>query len=162
MGEREKALENYSAAENIFRSCGDRHGLITALNGRGALYAAIGSERALDCHNEALQLSREIGDLQGQVVALRFLGTTYHALGDRRRTFQDEQAADHSYGLALECHGEALKLSGILKDQRVEAYILQELGSISSSLNKKAEAKNFYRKALALSRITSDRRGEAL
>jgi CHAT domain-containing protein len=161
-GEREKAIENYSAAENIFRSYGDRHGLITALNGRGAVYAAIGSERALDCHNEALRLSREIGDLQGQVVALQFLGTTYRALGDRQRSSQDEQAKEQSYNRALECHTEALRLSEQLKDRRVEAYVLQDLGSISSSLNKKAAAKGFYHRALAFSRITSDRRGEAI
>ena len=162
MGEREKAIENYSAAETIFRAQGDRHGLITALNGRGAVYAAIGSERALDCHNEALQLSREIGDLQGQVVALRFLGTTYRALADRGSSNRDAEANEQSYARALECHTEALKLSRALKDRRIEAYVLQELGSVSSSLNRKIEAKNFYRRALALSRMTSDRRGEAI
>ena len=162
MGEREEAIENYSAAEKVFRSYGDRHGLITALNGRGAVYAAIGSERALDCHEEALRLSREIGDLQGQVVALRFLGTTYHALADRGRSIQDEQTTEQSYNRAIEFHNEALKLNQALKDRRVEAYVLQELGSIYSSLNRKGEARNFYRRALALSHITSDRRGEAI
>jgi len=162
MGEREKAIENYSAAEKVFRSCGDRHGLITALNGRGAVYAAIGSERALDCHQEALRLSREIGDLQGQVVALRFLGTTYRALADRSGSIQNEQTTEQSYNRAVECHNEALKLSQELKDRRIEAYILQELGSVYSSLNRKSEARNFYQRALALSRITSDRRGEAI
>jgi CHAT domain-containing protein/Tfp pilus assembly protein PilF len=162
MGEREKAIENYSAAEKVFRSSGDRHGLITALNGRGAVYAAIGSERALDCHQEALRLSREIGDLQGQVVALRFLGTTYRSLADRGSAIQNEQTTEQSYNRAVECHTEALKLSHELKDRRIEAYILQELGSIYSSLNRKSEAKNFYQRALALSRTTSDRRGEAL
>lgn len=162
MGEREKAIENYSAAEKAFRSYGDRHGLITALNGRGAVYAAIGSERALDCHEEALRLSREIGDLQGQVVALRFLGTTYRSLADRGRSIQNEQTTEQSYNRAIECHTEALKLSEELKDLRIEAYILQELGSIYSSLSKKSEARNFYQRALALSRTTSDRRGEAI
>ena len=162
MGEREKAIENYSVAEKVFRASGDRHGLITALNGRGAVYAAIGSERALDCHEEALRVSREIGDLQGQVVALRFLGTTYRALADRGRSIQNEQTTEQSYNHAVECHNEALKLSQELKDRRIEAYILQELGSIYSSLNRKSEARNFYGRALALSRITNDRRGEAI
>ncbi len=161
LGEREKAIEHYSEAEKIFRASGDSRGLITALNGRGAIYAAIGSERALECHNEALQLSRETGDVQGQIVALRYLASVYRAIGDRSRSLAEDQAARDSYSQAIERHKEALALSRVLKDRRIEAYILQDLGSVSDSVSETTQALGFYKQALTLSRMTNDRRGQA-
>lgn len=161
LGEREKAIECYSGAERIFRNTGDRRGLITALNGRGAVYAAIGSERALECHSEALQLSTEVGDLQGQIVALRYLGKVYRSLGDASQSVADEQTARRYYDQAIERHREALKLSRVLNDRRVEAYTLQDLGGLHDSLGERAEALRLYGQALILSGRTSDRRGQA-
>jgi len=161
LGEREKAIECYSGAERIFRNTGDRRGLITALNGRGAVYAAIGSERALECHSEALQLSTEVGDLQGQIVALRYLGNVYRSLGDAGQSLGDEQTARRYYDQAIERHREALKLSRVLNDRRVEAYTLQDLAGLHDSLGESAEALRLYGQALILSGRSSDRRGQA-
>ncbi len=161
LGEREKAIELYSEAEKNFRASGDRHGLITALNGRGAIYTAIGFERALECHNEALRLSTETGDLQGQIVALRYLGTVYRSLGSVRELLAGDQSARQYYTQAVERHKQALALSRLLKDRRIEAYILQDLGSLSDSLGEKAEALNLFKQALLLSKRTEDRRGQA-
>lgn len=161
LGEREKAIEHYSKAEGIFRIIGDRRGLVTALNGRGAIYAAIGSEQALDCHNEALRLSTETGDLQGQIVALRYLGSVYRSLGNANQSPAENQAARRYYNQAVEYHKQALALSRVLKDRRIEAYSLQDLGGLYASLGESAEALNLYKQALVLSRRTEDRRGQA-
>jgi CHAT domain-containing protein/tetratricopeptide (TPR) repeat protein len=161
LGEREKAIEHYSEAEKSFRAVGDRRGLITALNGRGAIYASIGSERALDCHFEALQISREIGDLHGQIIAMRYLGNVYRALGDHSGFLGDDQSARDSYTRAIEQYRQALALTRDLKDRRIEAYLLQDLGSLSNLLREKTEAIGYYKQALAFSRMTNDRRGQA-
>lgn len=161
LGERGQAIESYAEAERIFRAIGDRRGLITALNGRGAVYAAIGSERALNCHLEALQLSVEIDDAPGQIVALRYLGNVYRLLGNANRFSGEHQRALEYYNQSIERHQQALKLSRILKDRRIEAYTLQDLGGLYETLGQNQEALGCYHEALVLSRLTDDRRGQA-
>ena len=160
LGEKTQATDYYGQAEQLFRNIGDRGGLVTALNGRGAVYASLGSEQALYCHKEALRLSRETGTLEGQIVALRYLGNAYRRLGDKNKA-SPEATARQFYSQSIELHTQALALSRVLRDQRIESYTLRDLGDIHDSLGDKKKAIDFFDQAIILSRKVRDRRGEA-
>jgi len=162
LGEREKAIENYAVAEHIFRDIGYRQGIVTALNGEGEVYLDLDINQALGCHTEALRLSNETGDLIGQVISHRYLGKAERALGDARQaTGHDDEARKH-YESAIEHYQQALSLARTLKDRRIEAYSLQDIGDVSDSAGDVNSALSYYQRALQLSREVKDPRGQAL
>jgi CHAT domain-containing protein/Tfp pilus assembly protein PilF len=161
LGEKEQAISYYNQAEQIFRNVGDKKGIITALNGQGEVFADLNLVRALDSHSEALRLSQETGELEGQIISRRYLGNTHRALGDSGDTTQGRPVEWH-YEQAIQHYEQALLLCRILKDRRIEAYNLQDLGGIYDFLGDTKKALAHYSRALQLTKEVKDPRGEAL
>lgn len=161
LGEREQAMEYYSRAEQMFRTVGDKKGLITALNGQGEIFADLDLVRALDHHTEALRLSQETGELDGQIISHRYLGNIHRAIGDTGQIGKEESNQRH-YEQAIQHYEQALLLCRTLKDRRIEAYNLQDLGGIYDFLGDAKKALAYYSRALQLSREVKDPRGQAL
>lgn len=161
LGEKEQAISYYNQAEQIFRTMGDKKGIITALNGQGEVYADLNLERALDRHTEALLLSQETGELEGQSISQRYLGNTHRALGDSGVTGQGHGPEWH-YERAIQHYEQALVISRILKDRRIESYNLQDLGGIYDFLGETKKALANYTRAFQLSKEVKDPRGQAL
>ncbi len=161
LGEREKAMDYYSRAEQMFRTVGDKKGLITSLNGQGEIFADLDLGRALDHHTEALRLSQETGELDGQIISHRYLGNIYRAIGDAGEIGK-EGSNQRPYEQAIQNYEQALLLCRTLKDRRIEAYNLQDLGGIFDFLGDVKKALAYYSRALQLSREVKDPRGQAL
>src|SRR5205085_12607848 len=161
LGEREQAIEFFARAEQMFRSTGDREGLATALNGQGEVYSHFNLERALDYHEQALRLSEEAGDLDGQIVARRYLGKLNRALGEAGRTAGREDEAQARFDRAIENYEQSLALCRKLKDRRMEAYNLQDIGGIHESVGDLPKALEYYGDVLRLSLEVKNPRGQS-
>ncbi|HLL70418.1 MAG TPA: CHAT domain-containing protein [Pyrinomonadaceae bacterium] len=163
LGDKEQALEFYGRAANIFRSIGDRAGMTTALNGKGELLSHLNElQQSLDCHEEALALCRALGDIEGELVSLRHMGKIYQARGNAARAAREDLSAKDNYAQAVGYYEQVLKLSTTLKNRRVEALSLLDIGSVYGALAEQSKALDYFDRALRLNRAAENRRGEYL
>lgn len=163
LGEKEQALEFYGKAANIFRALGDRAGMTNALNGKGEVLSHLNElQQSLDCHEEALQIYRALDDREGQLVSLRHIGKVYQARGNAESAAGEDLSAKDNYAQAIGYYEQVLKLSTALKNRRIEALSLMDIGNIYSALAEQSKALDYLERALRLNRAAENRRGEYL
>jgi len=82
-GERQRALEYYDQALQIFQILGDLSGRCSVLEGMAYLYAGLGeNEKALRYYHTALALARRAKDLGAEGNILDYISAIYRDLGD--------------------------------------------------------------------------------
>ena len=146
-GEKQKALDLHDEALELFRLMGDRGGEAVTLNGIGYVYDALGKDKtALARYTRALQLFKAVHNRRYSALTLGYIGRLYFAFDKRK---------------ALEFYRQKLLIIRQVKDPRMEAYTLNDIGSALSDLKQKDRAEAYYQEALGLSRHVGDRRGEA-
>ncbi|MEG5123357.1 CHAT domain-containing protein, partial [Microcoleus sp. ARI1-B5] len=71
LGEKQKALENYSQSLTMFRALGDRRGEANTLSNIGSIYSELGEkQKALENYSQSLTMFRVVTDLGGEALAL--------------------------------------------------------------------------------------------
>ena len=141
LGQKDKALANYSQALAIFQSIKNqgRQALTLGLMAKllDSLNASSAERRkALGYHTQALSLLREIGDREHEVNTLNYIGLIYDNLGE------------HSTGLKY--FNEALPLAKTLADRNFEAKTLYNTGRAYDYLSERMKALDYYNQALPI------------
>jgi CHAT domain-containing protein len=146
-GDKQKSLNLHDEALGLFRLMGDRGGEAVTLNGVGYVYSVLGKDNtALARYNRALQLFQAVHNQRYTALTLGYIGRIYFA-SDKRK--------------ALKFYNQKLLICRQVKDPRMEAYTLNDIGSALSYLKNNDRAEGYYKKALELSGRVGDRRGEA-
>lgn len=146
-GDKQKSLNLHDEALGLFRVMGDSGGEAVTLNGIGYVYDVLGKDKiALARYTRALQLFRAVHNQRYTALTLGYIGRVYF-ISDKKK--------------ALKFYKQKLILCRQVKDPRMEAYTLNDIGSALSYLKNKDQAEAYYKQALALSARVGDRRGEA-
>ena len=145
---RQKAVETYKQAVELWRAAGDRRGTAEALLGLGMVHWDLSEhQKALEYLNEALPLFRAVGNRDGEAETLDNIGETYDILGERRK--------------ALDFFNQALPLRRAVGDRDGEGKTLNNLGAVYFKLGQEQRALDYYHQALPLRHAAADRAGEA-
>jgi predicted ATPase/class 3 adenylate cyclase len=182
------ASERFSAAQEIFRECGDQCGVADVLINMGELaHAQDDHARARACFEESLALYRALADTQGVARTLNGLGAVARNHGDyaTARALVEESLAlyrelDNKVGVAwalyrlgilayhqghaaLEraCYEESLVIRRELGDKWGMAYSLLNLGYAAANQGRYALAQARYEESLTLCQELEDRKGVA-
>ena len=146
-GDKQKSLNLHAEALGLFRLMGDRGGEAVTLNGVGYVYDVLGKDKtALARYTRALQLFQAVHNQRYTALTLGYIGRVYFASDEKK---------------ALKFYDQKLITCRQVKDPRMEAYTLNDIGNVLSYLKKKDQAEAYYKKALELSGRVGDRRGEA-
>lgn len=118
----------YAAAVDVYRSAGNRRGMVQALSNSAGLRSEQGDLRAARrVSEETLPVFREIGDKLGEVAALNNLAGLLLQMGDLRAASKSREQAlalsraiDHRSGVAQALHtfGSASRMAGDLSAAR--------------------------------------------
>jgi CHAT domain-containing protein len=121
LGDKQKALDDYTQVLTIMRAVGNRSDEAVALNNIGLIYSGLGDkQKALDYLNESLSIRVDVGDRGGEALTLDNIGGIYDARGEKQK--------------ALENYNQALPLATAVGDPLLEAGIFRSL-----LLNQKSE-----------------------
>lgn len=149
MGDKEKALEYYDQALEIYEAVNDVWGVAEAEMSIGEIHYSLSDhERALGHFHQALTSFRRIRMPRQEAKTLRDIGLVHDSLGD-------ENKALGFYQQSL-----ALTLSG--QDQRYEAYTLNYIGRVYERRGETQKARGYYQRALSLNQEAGDPAGESL
>jgi tetratricopeptide (TPR) repeat protein len=137
--DREKALEKYQEALEIFRAVKSEKGQANTWNAIGLIYVSRSQYRqALECYDKALDLHKKLGNATGQATTLANMGYVYRNLGEFQK--------------ALEHQDKALALHRTNSNRRGEGWALAALGYTYRGMGQYPKALECYTKALAISR----------
>jgi CHAT domain-containing protein len=147
LGDKQRALEYYTQAREIFHSSGHAAGEAGTICYIGRIYFALGNHReALSSLRQGLSLIQALGDRRSEGEVLGDIGAVYASLGDRQRAlryFQQAELLNRETGYP-----------------RMQAYRLNDIGRILEDSGDKQKAREYYLQALPLNLAVEDRRGE--
>ena len=148
VGENEKAIDYYERALALFEKANYPNGQAATLYSAARVYYELDQhQKALDAQLKALEIARAIHDRRLEIIVLLEIGKMRAAAGDN-------SAAIKNYLLAQSfAHSQ--------KDLRSEMDAWNLLGLTYRTQNKKPQALDCFRKALALSREAEYHFGES-
>lgn len=149
IGNPEKAVEEISRAQQLYREANDKIGeglAITALGVSHSLNRE--TDRAAALHNEAIDIFHAIGDRHSEAIALNGLGQVYEGI-------EDYPLAIPPYKQALQLFEEIESIDGI----SVAAF---KLARVYSRTGLPDQALELYERCLQLSRMAGKRRTEII
>lgn len=133
------ALDYLNKSLKIKEEIGDNTGIANALNNIAMIYNTTGKiDKALEYHNKSLAIAREMGDSTGVAISITNIGQCY----ENKKEFIKAQS-NYYY---------ALLLIRNIGDRDVEAQILNNLASVSNSLDKIDEGVIYANMSLAISK----------
>jgi CHAT domain-containing protein/Tfp pilus assembly protein PilF len=149
IGQLERAMEELSSAETLFKSAGDKAGVGLTLTATGLFYSLKRHEdKAIEFHDRAINTFRSIGDRHSEALALTALGQSYENRDELR--------------VALEKYEKALRLFEDIGGFDLAANALLKVATVHRLNKNLDQALAYYERSLMLSRAAKKTRTEAL
>ena len=183
-GEPESARTFLEESLSLYRSLGDKSGIMWAVTNLGISVYLVGDHEQARSHGEeGLELARELGDRGQQGSVLNFLGELARAEGDYRRAValyeeslllsreagNEGSAAngkgnlaliamhEGEYGRATALLREALELARAIRNPNIVGWLLDALSGTAAALGQLARAATLQGTAEALLEATGAR-----
>jgi tetratricopeptide (TPR) repeat protein len=185
--DREKALQKYQEALEIFRKVRSEKRQATTLTSMGAVYASRSQyQQALEYYDKALDLHQKVGNVKGQAATLANTGTVYRNLGQFQKALEHQESAlalhrkisnlqgegralsalsytyrgIGQYHKAMECAEKYLAISKQIKNINDEGNALVEIGQVSQLMGEYQKARENFEKGLEIQKKTGNLQAE--
>ena len=146
LGDRDKALDFYSRAAEMFIAMDDQYRAATALGNVAATYAVLGQyQKALDVQLRALPMRQAVNDLDGTGISLHHIANAYAHLNQKQK--------------ALDYFKQAIPL--LKENPRKLQAALRNLGNLYKDMGDTQNALASLNEALQISQNIGDRLSES-
>ena len=144
----EQALTLFTEAERLAESIHDRRGLAAAISGAGSCqYNLSNLTPALELLERALPIAEQAGDAEREIVILRDIANVYERQG--------------RLDVALQVFQKCIGLTEFVED-RVQATVLNEMGSTLMELGRYHESLECHTKSLSIMEYAGTARDQAI
>lgn len=148
LGEYDKAMERYLAAQQLFQRAEDERGVAATLDDMGKVYWLKGDYgEALRFHERALKIRKKLGDDRSTAFTLANIGAVYKSTGQFKE--------------ALRCFEESVSIRQRIEDRIGIVESLHAVGEVFLELGEHERAGTFWNDALEVARSTGDRLQQA-
>ena len=149
IGQLERATEELSDAEALYKSVGDKAGVGLTLTAMGLFYSSKRHEdQAIKFHDSAINIFRAIGDRHSEALALTAQGQSYENRNESR--------------VALKKYENALRLSEDIGGFDLVTNALFKVATVHRLNKDLDQALAYYERSLMLSRVAKKARTEVL
>lgn len=181
----EEILDNYQRSLNLYKEIGDKKAEATILNNIGSVHERYGEiQKGIDSYQSALAIARQLKDNSLIVSVLSNVGIAYASIKDYEKSILSLEeslsletnnktkpirlsnlASTYSnlgeYAVSLAYYEEALTLLREIKDEQVEAIIINNIAVNQLNVGNIEKAKEGLSVALDKFKNTKNKRGQA-
>lgn len=145
-GNAQRAIEQFSEAQTLFRSLNDSFNVADSHLKLGSVYRYLTDyDNALQSYEKGLSMFREMNNLSGTAMALNNLGNVFYSIAN--------------YASALQCYQESLSLYLSLSDDAGIASAFANLALIYERLGDYVNALQLNQESLTLRENVDDKKG---
>ena len=142
--DKQKGIDCYDKALDIYRSIGDTSGQIWVLGQLGSAYFILGqNQKSLDYFKQSIEISRKINSQSGEAYGLLYISQPYAALGQKHES--------------LDALFQSRKLFQVMGIRSEEARVLRHLGGTYWGFGNSQQALDSSLESLAIYRSLGDR-----
>ena len=142
--DRQKGIDCYDKALNIYRSIGDTSGQIWVLGQLGSAYFILGqNQKSLDYFKQSIETARKENNQSGEAYGLLYISQPYAALGQKQKS--------------LNALFQSRKLFQVMGSRAEEARVLRHLGGTYWDFGNSQQALDSSLESLAIYRSLGDR-----